>query len=88
MAIINGPTKIEPLAAIVFKRLSDARRLLNKKKERLQQAVRTFELMKKKDRRPPQGNMVVCQASNGEALRVGAISLEPSAGQDDGAHRA
>ena len=46
MAIINDPTKTDPLAAIVFKRLSDARRLLNKKKERLQQALRSFEIMR------------------------------------------
>ena len=46
MAIINDPTKTDPLAAIVYKRLSDARRLMNKKKDRLQQAMRAFELMK------------------------------------------
>ena len=30
LAILNGPTKTDPLAAILFKRLSDARRLMAK----------------------------------------------------------
>ena len=33
MAIISAPTKIDPLAAIVYKRLSNARRHMNTKKE-------------------------------------------------------
>ena len=54
MAIINDPTKTGPLAAIVCKRLSDARRLMNKNKGRLQQAIHTYELMKQnKARRRP-----------------------------------
>ena len=53
MAVINDPTKTDPLAAMIFKRLSDASRLMNKKKERLQSALRTFELMKQKTPRGP-----------------------------------
>ena len=55
MSIINEPTKTNPLAAIVYKRLFDARRLMNRKKDRLQQAMRAFVLMKKKGKRrqPP-----------------------------------
>ena len=32
LAVINDPTKTDPLAAMIFKRLSDARRLMNKRK--------------------------------------------------------
>ena len=50
MPIINDPTETDPLATIVYKRLSDARRPMNKKKDRLHQAMRAFEPMKKKDK--------------------------------------
>ena len=49
MAVINDPTRIDPLAAMVYKRLSDARRLMQKNKERLRFAIHTFELMKARD---------------------------------------
>ena len=56
-AIINDPTKTDPLAAIVYKRLSDARRLMKKKKSRLQQAMRVFEMIRRRDVQHPKGNL-------------------------------
>ena len=46
LAILNDPTLTDPLAAIVYKRLSDARRLMNKSNERLLLAQHTFEFIK------------------------------------------
>ena len=78
MAVINDPTKTDPLAAMINKRLSDARRLMNKRKDRLHAAMRTFELMKDKDK---QGTTRRRVASGKETLRIGALNREPIAGQ-------
>ena len=37
------------MAAMVYKRLSDARRFMNKKKDRLQSAMHTFKPMRARD---------------------------------------
>ena len=46
LAILNDPTLTDPLAALVYNRLSDARRLMNKSNERLLLAQHTFEFIK------------------------------------------
>ena len=78
LAVINDPTKTDPLAAMILKRLSDARRLMNKRKDRLQAAMRTFDLMRKKDNKDATRRRV---ASGDETLRIGALGWEPIAGQ-------
>ena len=47
MAIINDPTLVDPLSAIIFKRLSDARRLMRKDPRRLNRAIHTYELLER-----------------------------------------
>ena len=47
LAVLNDPTKTDPLASIVYKRLADARRLLNKSPNRLHFAIHTFESMER-----------------------------------------
>ena len=49
LAIVNDPTKTDPLSAIVFKRLSDARRLMRKNADRMHSAIHTFELLSAKE---------------------------------------
>ena len=51
LAILNHPTRIDPLAAIVYRRLSDARRLMKKCQNRFHFALHTYELMKEEERR-------------------------------------
>ena len=51
LAIFNDPTRTDPLAAIVYKRLSDAGRLMQKSQNRFHFAVHTYELTKEEDDR-------------------------------------
>ena len=83
MAISNDPTKTDALAAIVFQRLSDARRLTNKKKEMLQQAVRAFKLMQRKDKRYLPESMAVSQTNCDETLLDGTMAMERIAGRSN-----
>ena len=47
LAALNDPTKTDPLASLMFKRLADARRFLNKSPNRLHFAIHTFGTMEK-----------------------------------------
>ena len=80
MPIINDPTETDPLATIVYKRLSDARRPMNKKKDRLHQAMRAFEPMKKKDK----GRQTPAITINGRATANATSNRE---GQEDATSR-
>ena len=46
LATLNGPTTTDPLAAIVYKWLSDARRRMNKSNKTLVLAQQTFDFIK------------------------------------------
>ncbi len=48
-AALNSPVKTDPLAAIVFRRLGDTRRLMRKRPERMLMAMHVFELTKEED---------------------------------------
>ena len=40
LGVLNDPTRTDPMVAIIYKRSADARRLLNKDKDRLRKALR------------------------------------------------
>ena len=46
LGVLHDPTRADPLGAIVYKRLADARRLMRKDAGRLHRAIHTFELTK------------------------------------------
>ncbi len=48
-AVLNDPIRTDPLAAIIFKRLDDTRRLMHKKPQRMLIAMHAFELTREDD---------------------------------------
>ena len=46
LGIVNDSLRTDPLAAIVFRRLSDARRIMRKSKERQKKAIEVFSKVK------------------------------------------
>ena len=61
LAILNDPTMTDPLAAMVYKRLTDARRLMNKNNERLLLAQHAFGFIKKRACKPGYGHPGLCR---------------------------
>ena len=72
LGIINDPTRIDPIAAITFKRISDARRLMRKSHRRLHLAIHTFEVS-----REPETDTKIHATNQGPivGLRQAAIML-------------
>ena len=46
LGVLNDQTRTDPMAAIIYKRLADARRILNKDKDRLRKALRVQQQTK------------------------------------------
>ena len=67
LSILNDPIRTDRLAAIVYKRLNDARRLLQNSEDRLRKAISAFQLM------PP--NRTVHSAKEGPIAGLQQASL-------------
>ena len=76
LAVINNPTRADPLGALVYKRLSDARRLLNKNQGRLHRAIHTYEMQKENTNSTHQHNVDDTEHRNEESVQRGALSSE------------
>ena len=80
LGVLNDPTKTDPLGATVFKRISDARRLMRKSQARLHYAMHTYEVTNDDDHR----DNIHCKHQGPIAgLRQAAVLLGGSLSTDE-----
>ncbi len=78
--VVHDPTRTDPLAAIVFRRLDDARRLMNKDSERYYQTSHVYHLLKDDMR---QGEIFHKDAGPVKGLLQAASLIGGSLGDDE-----